>query len=176
MTAPVEFEEMGDREPISPNLLERTCEALSLAALAVMLVIVAVDIFTRTIFNHSFQVAEEIAAYMLAALTFMSLAVTQVNDGFHRVNLVLAQLTSRGRLLMRILFDILSIAVACILLWVFLNFVYSSWRFGTVAPTTLATPRWIAQLPMVLGVATFILALIHTLLARWRIWRNLPGN
>ncbi len=45
--------------------VEWTCKVLSEAALVVMLVLIAVDIVTRWVFNFSFEVSDEVGGYML---------------------------------------------------------------------------------------------------------------
>lgn len=160
--------ETGGRDVPPPGLVERACGVICLAGLAVMLAVVGVDIVTRTFLNFSFQIAEEVAAYMLVVLTFMGLAVTQAADGFHRVELLLDRLSPRGRAVLRLAFDLVTLALVALLMWVFWRFVNASWRFGTVAPTTLATPRWIAQAPMVLGLVCFAVALLRSVRFRLR--------
>jgi hypothetical protein len=42
----------------------------------------------------------------------------------------------------------------------------SSWRFGNVAPTYLATPLWLPQLPMALGMIALGFSLVRMLVAQ----------
>ena len=46
-----------------------------------------------------------------------------------------------------------------------LRFELSSWRFGDVAPTYLATPLWLPRLAMVLGMLALCFSLCRTLIA-----------
>src|SRR5262245_12205577 len=55
--------------------VEWLCRVLSEVALIVMLVLVAVDIVTRSLFNFSFEVSDEIGGYMLVVICFLSLSV-----------------------------------------------------------------------------------------------------
>ena len=41
----------------------------------------------------------------------------------------------------------------------------SSWRFGDVAPTYLATPLWLPRLAMALGMLALCFSLCRTLIA-----------
>ena len=166
----------GSAPARTPGPVERICGVICLAALATMLVVVGVDIATRTFLNFSFQIAEEVASYMLVILTFFGLAVTQGADGFHRVEFLPERLSPRGRAILRLVFDLATLVLAGLLLWIFWRFVQSSWRFGTVAPTTLATPRWIAQSPMVLGLACFCIAIIRSALHHARLIRAAQPN
>ena len=77
--------------------VEWTCKLASEAALVVMLVLVAVDIVTRWVFNFSFEVSDEVGGYMLVVICFVSLSACHVNGSFHEVEFVQARLTARGR-------------------------------------------------------------------------------
>src|SRR5947207_7653518 len=77
--------------------VEIACKLACEAALVVMLVVIGTDIATRWLLNFSFEVSDEIGGYMLAAITFLSLSVCQVNDSFHHVELVQARLSPRWR-------------------------------------------------------------------------------
>ena len=101
-----------------------------------MLVLIAVDIVTRSLFNFSLEVSDEVGGYMLVAIAF-SLSACHVNGSFHEVEFVQARLTARARSLSHLIFGLLSL-VACVLLaWQFVRLELSSWRFGDVAPTYL---------------------------------------
>ena len=63
-------------------------QAACVAALVVMLIVIGTDIFTRSLFNFSFEISDELGGYMLVVITFLSLSVCQVNDSFHHVELV----------------------------------------------------------------------------------------
>ena len=45
--------------------------------------------------NFSFEIADELGGYMLVVMTFVSLSVCQVNNAFHRVELIQARLSPR---------------------------------------------------------------------------------
>ena len=58
-----------------------------------MLVVVAVDIVTRSLFNFSFEISDELGGYLLVVIAFVSLPVCQASDSFHRVELVQSRLS-----------------------------------------------------------------------------------
>lgn len=150
---------------IPESAVERTCKFLSEVALIVMLVLVGLDIMTRSIFNFSFEVSDEVGGYMLVALAFFSLAVCHVHGSFHEVEFVQARLSARGRTVSRLIFGLLALFVCALLAWQFIRFELSSWRFGDQAPTYLATPLWLPRLPMALGMVALCFSLCRTLYA-----------
>jgi TRAP-type C4-dicarboxylate transport system permease small subunit len=167
-----EDERAGRALTLPEGPVEWTCKIVSEAALIVMLVLVAVDIVTRWLLNFSFEVSDEVGGYMLVVITFLSLPVCQVHGSFHQVELVQARLSPRGRSLLQLIFAGLAL-VACVLLaWQFIRLELSSWRFGDVAPTYLATPQWLPRLPMALGMIALCFSLIRTLIAYAKRWRQ----
>ncbi len=147
------------------SAVEWTCKAASEAALVVMLVLIAVDIVTRSLLNFSFEVSDEVGGYMLVVICFVSLSACQVNGSFHQVELVQARLSPRGRSISQLIFGILSLAACTLLAWQFIRLELSSWRFGDVAPTYLATPLWLPRLPMALGMIALCFSLVRTIIA-----------
>src|SRR5262245_66494318 len=123
--------------------VEWTCKVLSEAALLVMLVLIAVDIVTRSFFNFSFEVSDEVGGYMLVVICFLSLSACHVNGSFHQVEFVQVRLSPRARSFSQLIFGVLSLAAWLLLAWQFIRFELSSWRFGDVAPAYLATSTWV---------------------------------
>jgi TRAP-type C4-dicarboxylate transport system permease small subunit len=150
------------------GVVEKTCALLSGLALVALLVLVGVDILTRWAFNFSFEVSDELGAYMLVAIAFLSLPVSHINGAFHRVEFVQSRLSRRARLLSGFAFDVLSLAVGAIFLWQFMGLLRSSWRFGDHAPTYLETPLWIPRSLLVIGMAALCLSLLRSLSADFR--------
>lgn len=152
-----------DAHGIPESLVERACKLICVAALIVMLVVIGVDIVTRSLFNFSFEISDELGGYMLVVITFVSLPVCQVNNSFHHVQFVQARLSPRGRAASRVIFDLLSLAFCALLLWQLIAFEIASWRFDDHAPSYLATPLWIPRLAMAVGAAALCVSVLRTL-------------
>ena len=153
--------------------VEWTCKIASEVALVVMLVLVAVDILTRWLLNFSFEVSDEVGGYMLVVICFLSLSPCQVKGSFHQVELVQARLSPRACSISQLLFGLLSLAACSLLAWQFIRLEMSSWRFGDVAPSYLATPLWLPRLPMALGMIALGCSLLRTILAEAKRLRHL---
>src|SRR6202790_3005402 len=150
---------------LKESIVERTCKLACVAALIVMLVAIGVDILTRSLFNFSFEISDELGGYMLVVITFASLPVCQISDSFHHVDLVQSRLSPFGRAVSHVIFDVLSLAFCVLLLWQLTRFELSSFRFHDRAPTYLATPLWIPQIAMMLGAAALCFSMLRTLAA-----------
>ena len=146
------------RRALPEGPVEWTCKVLSEAALVVM----------RYLFNFSFEVSDEIGGYMLVAIAFLSLSPCQINRSFHEVEFVQARLSPRARSISRLVFGLLALAASALLAWQFVRLELSSWRFGDVAPSYLATPLWLPRLPMALGMIALCFSLCRTLIAEAR--------
>jgi TRAP-type C4-dicarboxylate transport system permease small subunit len=160
------------RAPDSPaarqlkeSIVERACKLACVAAVIVMLVVIGVDILTRSLFNFSFEISDELGGYMLVVITFVSLPVCQISGSFHHVELVQSRLSPFARAVSHVIFDLLSLAFCVLLLWQLTRFEISSFRFGDRAPTYLATPLWIPQIAMMLGAAALCFSMVRTLAA-----------
>jgi TRAP-type transport system small permease protein len=140
--------------------------------LVVMLGTIGIDIVTRSVFNFSFEISDELGGYMLVVITFVSLPVCQVNDSFHHVEFVQARLSARARAISRVIFDLLSLAFCGILLWQLVRFEMSSWRLDDHAPTYLATPLWIPRLAMLVGATALVFSMVRTLTADFSSLRS----
>ncbi len=150
---------------LKEGIVERGCRLACIAALIVMLVVIAVDIVTRSLLNFSFEISDELGGYLLVVIAFVSLPVCQASDSFHRVQLVQSRLTPFGRAVSQVVFDLLSLAFCGLLLWQLARFELASFRFGDRAPTYLATPLWIPQAAMLLGAAALCVSMLRTLAA-----------
>jgi TRAP-type C4-dicarboxylate transport system permease small subunit len=150
---------------LEESIVERICRLACVAALVVMLIIVAVDILTRSLLNFSFEISDELGGYLLVVIAFISLPVCQASGSFHRVELVQARLSPFWRAVSQVIFDLLALAFSALLLWQLIRFEMQSYRFGDRAPTYLATPLWIPQAAMALGAAALCLSMLRTLVA-----------
>jgi TRAP-type transport system small permease protein len=150
---------------IGEGILERYCKFVCVAALLVMLVVIGLDILTRSLFNFSFEISDELGGYMLVTITFLSLPVCQATDSFHHVEFVQQRLSPRARAISHIIFDVLSLGFCALLTWQLIRFEMSSWRFNNHAPTYLATPLWIPQIAMLAGATALGVSVLRTLVA-----------
>src|SRR5262245_28127544 len=150
---------------LKEGIVERACKIACVVALIVMLVVIGVDILTRSLFNFSFEISDELGGYMLVVMTFVSLPVCQINDSFHHVELVQSRLSPFGRAVSHVIFSVLSLTFCILLLWQLARFEIASFRSGDHAPTYLATPLWIPQLAMMLGVLALCFSTARSLAA-----------
>jgi TRAP-type C4-dicarboxylate transport system permease small subunit len=177
-TTPAAPDSTGDHPGIDPareSGLERLCRWACRVALIALILIIGLDILTRSVFNYSLEIADELGGYLLAAITFLALAVTRAHEGFHRVEFLYDRLGPRGRLIAALLFDLLALLLALLLSVYLLRYIHATWVSGAVAPTRLMTPLWLAQLPMVLGMLAYFVSALRGVMGRWSALRRMPS-
>jgi TRAP-type C4-dicarboxylate transport system permease small subunit len=125
-----------------------------------MMVLITLEVIFRDFFNFSFQFTDEVSGYLLVAITFLSISVSLRDGALFRVEFLYHRLVPRSRHLAQFLFDLLSLAFGVILDYQLFRHVMSTWERNMVAPTLLATPLYIPQIVMPVGVSLMILVLL----------------
>ena len=171
-SAPFEPGHVPDDVPPDAGWVETGAEWLCALALLVMIVMVGAEAIVRNLFGSSLQVVDEVCGYLLVAVTFLSMSVSEAHRSFHRVELFLARVSRTARQQMMIAFDFVSLAACMVLTWQLARLAMNSWRTEDVAPTPLQTPLWLPQLAMGLGTLFLCIALLRTLRARLRMLRR----
>lgn len=160
-----------DRFHPAPTLLENLCMWICEIAIVAMGAIVILEIITRNLFGFSFEMSEEIGGYVIVGITFLSLPVCQVYRSYHHVQFLQSRLSPRMRALSHLVFDLLSLLFCGIVLWQLTRFVASTYRSEDVAPTLLATPLWIPQAVMPIGMLTATVSVLRAAVGNWRRFR-----
>jgi TRAP-type C4-dicarboxylate transport system permease small subunit len=160
-----------DRFHPAPTLLEKVCMWICEIAIVAMGAIVILEIVTRNLFGFSFEMSEEVGGYIIVGITFLSLPVCQVYRSYHHVQFVQSRLSPRMQALSHLLFDVLSLLFCAVLLWQLTRFVATTYRSEDVAPTLLATPLWIPQAIMPIGMLAATISLLRSAAGNWRRFR-----
>jgi TRAP-type C4-dicarboxylate transport system permease small subunit len=161
-------EAVEDRFHPAPTLLEKGCMWICEVAILAMAAIVILEIVSRNLFNYSFEMSDELGGYIIVGITFMSLPVCQVYRSYHHVQFLQARLSPRMQALSHVLFDLLSLLFCVVLVWQLTRFVLTTYRSEDVAPTLLATPLWIPQAIMPIGMVAATISLLRSAWGNWR--------
>jgi TRAP-type C4-dicarboxylate transport system permease small subunit len=125
-----------------------------------MVLLIGAEVLLRGVFGFSLQLTDEVGAYLLVALTFMSLAVSFRDGAFFRVEFIYERLPERARRIAALAFDLLALGFSGALAWQLGRLVRSSLEREVVAATLLGTPLWIPQLLMPIGAWLLVLAIL----------------
>jgi TRAP-type C4-dicarboxylate transport system permease small subunit len=157
---------------VPASWVETTLLRASELSLWSMMVLTFSEVVARTLFHHSFGLADEIGGYLLIALTFLSLAACHVHKVFHQVEFIQARLSLRDRIRSTIAFDLLCLFCTGVLLWQMSRLVGNSWRSGEMSQNGLDIELWIPQSVVVIGLAGLAWSLLRTLRFGWRWLRG----
>jgi TRAP-type C4-dicarboxylate transport system permease small subunit len=152
---------LGERAP------ERVTRVLAELALWAMALLISAEIVLRGAFDTSLELTDEVGGYLLVAISFLALPSCLADDAFHRVEFIAARLSPRVRAAMRLGFDLLCFGFAAILEWQLIRLVLRSWQQDAMAASLLATPLWIPQLAMPVGIGVLLATLVRSLAADW---------
>jgi len=151
-----------------PGPLEDSAEWLSSLALVAMILLIGTEAIVRNVFNGSLQITDEVCGYLLVAVTFLSVSVSEAHGAFHRVELVQARMGRSARIRLQILFDLCALLASTLVAWQVSRLAFNAWRGEDVAPTPLQTPLWIPQIVMGIGMALLCVALLRSIAAKYR--------
>ncbi len=146
-----------------PGWLVQMCLVLSSLSLVAMVALIAAEIVARSFFHYSFEVVDEVGAYLLVAVSFLGLAPAHAAGSFHSVELVQERLSVRAQRISQKFFLTLSLVFALTMLGTITRYVWRTWQQSDVASTVLQTPLWIPQSVMILGMACLCVVLARSL-------------
>jgi TRAP-type C4-dicarboxylate transport system permease small subunit len=81
------------------------------------------------------------------------------------------RLSPQVRIISQIVFELMSLAASALVTWQLIRLALNSFHTEDVAPTPLATPLWMPQTSMGVGMALLCLALMRTIIAKVRVLR-----
>lgn len=142
---------------------------LAAVGLTVMSGIVVLEVLLRFFFTVSTLVADEIAAYMLATVSFCALGYALRTEGHIRIELLYALIPAPIRKWVELVFVVVAIVVTTIFASWLYRMVAQSYVLKVDSQSQIETPLWIPQSVLVYGTIVLILALISRLV---RILRN----
>jgi TRAP-type C4-dicarboxylate transport system permease small subunit len=142
------------------------CELLTVA----MALLIVTEAICRSVFGFSLLISDEVATYLLLSIAFFGMGVALGDDALFRVSFIFDALPHRARQVAVMLFDAMALACVAILTWQIGRMAVSSYERGAVAPTTLATPLYLPQGLMMLGMLSLVLILVLRLVHQVECW------
>lgn len=152
--------------PAAPlfNLLDRVVGILTCVMLIALVVLVALEVFLRSVFGYSLGFVEEVTGYLVVALTLFGAAKAVRGNSLFQVQVVFEALPFSLKRALGVLFSLIAIAICVVLAWKTFDLVGSSFSRGKFAPTVLRTPLWIPQTLLPVGFVVIGLFLLEHLL------------
>lgn len=136
------------------------------------LVVQVVNIAGRQI-GYSMAGIDAYAGYFLAAGSFLAMGYALRQGDHIRVTLILQRLHGRARWWMEVLCLVIATALSIYFAWYSARLVWGSYTYHDISQNVDATPLWIPQLAMAIGLAGLALAFAEQLVYVLR-YRRLP--
>lgn len=147
--------------------LDWILDRVTLVLLAVLLLVVGGQVFSRYVLNHSLFWSEELARYLFIYLVFLGSAIVLRRNGHIQVSFFVERLPPGVRRAIAVLVDLL-------LLWFTATILVQSIRLASMVWTVLTAameiPWTLVYLGIVLGMAAMVLVMFGAL------WRHVTGR
>lgn len=140
---------------------------LSELVMLAMMTLITTEIVSRTFFGFSLEISDEVSGYLLVAITFLGVNAAMRSDTMFRVGFLFERLTPRAQIAATLVFYLLALGFSTVLDYEIIRLVISSYRRNVVAPTLLATPQYLPQFVMAIGMTLLLIELaiqaaVHT--------------
>ena len=133
---------------------------LSALLLISLTLLILSEIFIRYFFDMSTMIADEYSGYLYLASIFLGLAYT-FNEGAHiRINIITSKMSKKSNRLVDVFAGIITIAVLLFTLYRTILFTYDSYEMEMLSESVSATPLYLTQFVMPLGITFFILSVL----------------
>ncbi len=132
----------------------------SAVAMILIVLLILLEVFLRSLFNTSTMVTDEYSAYLLVILVFFGLGYTLSTEGHIRVKVVLSRLSERTRHLLDALVAAAATALTGFALFFSISLVREAYSLRMVSETPSQTPMWIPQLAIPVGLVLFMAQLL----------------
>jgi len=147
--------------------LDWILDRVTLVLLAVLLLVVGGQVFSRYVLNHSLFWSEELARYLFIYLVFLGAAIVLRRNGHIQVSFFVERLPPGVRRAIAVLVDLL-------LLWFTATILVQSIRLASMVWTVLTAameiPWTLVYLGIVVGMAAMVLVMFGAL------WRHVTGR
>ncbi|MDF0749572.1 TRAP transporter large permease subunit [Marinobacter sp. 71-i] len=165
---PHESETLEKREPTdSPHPISRSIDGLcslagiiSAAGLLIMTGIICFEVISRYFFNSPTSWSIEIATYIFVAIAFLGLSVAQRSGSHVQVEILVSRLDGPRRTQVELSACWISLFFVGVAAWQMAKFNYREYVNGTRDWGLLATPQWIPELAVSLGLILFAVSIL----------------
>lgn len=137
-----------------------------------LMLMVAGEVLARSLFGHSFLLADEYSGYIVVMLVFLGIPYALHEEALLRVDFLFERLRGRGREVLGLLFDLISLLVTLVLGFYLTRMVVTTFERGTFSSTPQMTPLWIPQVAMPLGILLLVVVLLARIAGRLRALRR----
>ncbi|MBI9088908.1 MAG: TRAP transporter small permease subunit [Desulfobacterium sp.] len=140
--------------------------SLSAVFMILIVLIIAVEIVLRSVFNTSTLIADEYSAYFFVAVVLLGLAFTLKEEAHIRITLLTSLLGKRGQGVLDTIATFAAMAITTFALYHTALMAYESWELDMLADSISETPIYLSQVVIPAGLLMFDLQLAARFLKR----------
>lgn len=133
---------------------------LSAIALLAMTAMILYEVGSRYLFNNPTSWVIEISTYVFVAASFLGMTAAQRHRSHVQVEILVARLKEEAKAEVELIGHWVSLFFVIVLAWKMAVFNYSEYVNDTRDWGLLATPQWIPELSVSIGLALFAVALL----------------
>lgn len=131
-----------------------------------LVVLIMTEIILRAFFNTSTMLADEYSGYLYLAIVCFGLGYTFLKDGHIRITFMTAKLSTKASSFVDVFAGIMTLGVLIFALYRTILLAYDAYVFDVHSEAVSATPIYLTQLSLPLGLCLFIVAVIAFILQR----------
>ena len=133
---------------------------LAALLLVSLTLLILTEIFIRYFFDLSTMIADEYGGYLYLALIFLGLAYTFNEYAHIRINILTSKMSEKSNRFVDVIAGIITILILIFTLYRTILFTYDSYSMEMVSEAVSATPLYLTQLVMPLGIPLFLLSVL----------------
>ena len=125
-----------------------------------MTALITFETVSRSLFQYSTLIADEVSGYLLVLTTYFGLAYVAQKDEFIRVSFFYDRIRGKYKRWLNFLIELSALAFALILTYYSFAFIFKSFILGSTSINISRTPLWIPQSCMGVGLLLLDLTLL----------------
>jgi TRAP-type transport system small permease protein len=133
---------------------------LSALVLVSLTLLILTEIFIRYFFDMSTMIADEYSGYLYLASIFLGLAYTFNENAHIRINILTSKMSKKSNRIIDVFAGLITIIVLGFTLYRTIIFTYDSYDMEMLSESVSATPLYLTQLVMPLGITIFTLSVL----------------
>lgn len=162
-------------EKVMKGIRKVTLE-ISVVAILIMAVLEIVEIFGRSIFNHSLMIVDEYAGYLMSCMVFMGLCHSYYSGSFVRVEAIYGKFKGQFKKYIDIVYTFIMIVFTAAFGYYSILLNYKSFTKHLVSTGYYMTPLWIPQVFMSVGIICFFIYTVMDLIRKIKNIREKGGE
>lgn len=162
-------------EKVMKGIRKVTLE-ISVVAILIMAVLEIVEIFGRSVFNHSLMIVDEYAGYLMSCMVFMGLCHSYYSGSFVRVEAIYGKFKGQFKKYIDIVYTFIMIVFTAAFGYYSILLNYKSFTKHLVSTGYYMTPLWIPQVFMSVGIICFFIYTVMDLIRKIKNIREKGGE